>query len=210
MLGAPQQTTAFIVRHRHALRDANAAGAKYLFDPRKNGAEYDLGDLSYTCGRRTDAVKLWALWKYYGRSGLGRRVDQKVDELEMFVGEIRRRGRGENSFALACKPWLFNVNFFYFPPRIRRILEERGISRTCDDGVGAEEGGGVGDEDDFIQVPEDIAQDLANVSVLLKLRLHEAGEMIIPYQVRLFAWFVSTIYQSLNCILSFDTTWSDS
>eukprot|EP00579_Thalassiosira_antarctica_P032459 CAMPEP_0201994646 /NCGR_PEP_ID=MMETSP0905-20130828/2415_1 /ASSEMBLY_ACC=CAM_ASM_000554 /TAXON_ID=420261 /ORGANISM="Thalassiosira antarctica, Strain CCMP982" /LENGTH=684 /DNA_ID=CAMNT_0048549659 /DNA_START=126 /DNA_END=2177 /DNA_ORIENTATION=- len=63
MLGAPQQTTAFIVRHRHALRDANAAGAKYLFDPRKNGAEYDLGDLSYTCGRRTDAVKLWALWK---------------------------------------------------------------------------------------------------------------------------------------------------
>eukprot|EP00956_Cyclotella_meneghiniana_P016582 scaffold26236_cov82-Cyclotella_meneghiniana.AAC.1 len=58
MLGAPQQTTAFIVRHRNALRNANAAGAKYLFDPRKNGAEYDLGDLSYTCGRRTDAVKV--------------------------------------------------------------------------------------------------------------------------------------------------------
>jgi len=51
MLGAPQQTTAFIVRHRNALRNANAHGAKYLFDPRKNGAEYDLGDLSYTCGR---------------------------------------------------------------------------------------------------------------------------------------------------------------
>ncbi|KAL7458358.1 hypothetical protein ACHAXS_000424, partial [Conticribra weissflogii] len=66
MLGAPQQTTAFIVRHRNALRNANATGAKYLFDPRKNGAEYDLGDLSYTCGRRTDAVKLWAMGKYYG------------------------------------------------------------------------------------------------------------------------------------------------
>lgn len=178
MLGAPQQTTAFIVRHRNALREANAAGAKYLFDPRKNGAEYDLGDLSYTCGRRTDAVKLWALWKYYGRSGLGSRVDQKVDELECFVAEIRKR---RNVFALACRPWPFNVNFFYFPPRIRKILEQRGVlqSQSIDDG------GKIDDEDDedsYIQIPDDISQDLAEVSVALKLRLHEAGEMIIPYQ----------------------------
>eukprot|EP00986_Skeletonema_menzelii_P016557 scaffold15038_cov149-Skeletonema_menzelii.AAC.1 len=132
MLGAPQQTTAFIVRHRNALREANAAGAKYLFDPRKNGAEYDLGDLSYTCGRRTDAVKLWAMWKYYGRSGLGSRVDQKVDELECFVSEVRKR---RNTFALACRPWPFNVNFFYFPPRIREVLEQRGMLRPVfDDG----------------------------------------------------------------------------
>eukprot|EP00580_Thalassiosira_gravida_P017856 CAMPEP_0201660456 /NCGR_PEP_ID=MMETSP0494-20130426/3090_1 /ASSEMBLY_ACC=CAM_ASM_000839 /TAXON_ID=420259 /ORGANISM="Thalassiosira gravida, Strain GMp14c1" /LENGTH=833 /DNA_ID=CAMNT_0048138333 /DNA_START=239 /DNA_END=2740 /DNA_ORIENTATION=- len=182
MLGAPQQTTAFIVRHRRALRDSNAAGAKYLFDSRKNGAEYDLGDLSYTCGRRTDAVKLWALWKYYGRKGLGRRVDQKVDQLEAFVEEVRRRGRADGSFALACKPWLFNVNFFYFPPRIRRILEARGIAttRATHDNDAVNEG--ESENDDFIEIPDDIAQDMSNVSVLLKLRLHEAGEMIIPYQ----------------------------
>ena len=173
MLGAPQQTTAFIVRHRNALRNANAAGARYLFDPRKNGAEYDLGDLSYTCGRRTDAVKLWALWKYYGKAGLGARVDQKVDELDLFVQELCQRP----SFALACKPWPFNVNFFYFPPRIREVLRARGIESTISC---------VGDDesDHFVQVPDDIAEDLANVSVTLKLRLHEAGEMIIPYQVR--------------------------
>jgi len=185
MLGAPQQTTAFIVRHRNALRNANAAGAKYLFDPRKNGAEYDLGDLSYTCGRRTDAVKLWALWKYYGKNGLGKRVDQKVDELKMFVKELKRR---HGRFSLACKPWPFNVNFFYFPPRIRKVLEERELligmrtsllsswSNTDDD----DEIDSAGDN--FIQIPDDLAQDLANVSVQLKLRLHEAGEMIIPYQ----------------------------
>jgi len=182
MLGAPQQTTAFIVRHRHALRDSNAAGAKYLFDSRKNGAAYDLGDLSYTCGRRTDAVKLWALWKYYGRKGLGRRVDQKVDELEAFVEDLRRRGRADGSFALACKPWLFNVNFFYFPPRIRRILEARGIAATKATHDNDAVNGREAENDDFIEIPDDIAQDLANVSVLLKLRLHEAGEMIIPYQ----------------------------
>ena len=166
MLGAPQQTTAFIVRHRHALKCANSAGAKYLFDPRKNGAEYDLGDLSYTCGRRTDAVKLWAMWKYYGKSGLGERVDQKVDELQLFVDELR----GRPSFALACTPWPFNVNFFYFPPRIRAILEARGLVKN-DRG------------DEVVQIPDDVAQDMSNVSVQLKLRLHEAGEMIIPYQV---------------------------
>ncbi len=189
MLGAPQQTTAFIVRHRNALRNANAAGAKYLFDPRKNGAEYDLGDLSYTCGRRTDAVKLWALWKYYGRAGLGDRVDQKVDELASFVEEIHKRP----SFALACKPWPFNVNFFYFPPRIRRVLELRGViprhSLRIDQMVGLSSFSTTMNADgesheDYIQIPDDIAKDLANVSVMLKLRMHEAGEMIIPYQVR--------------------------
>ncbi|KAL3786823.1 hypothetical protein HJC23_008097 [Cyclotella cryptica] len=174
MLGAPQQTTAFIVRHRNALRNANAAGARYLFDPRKNGAEYDLGDLSYTCGRRTDAVKLWAMWKYYGREGLGARVDQKVDELQLFVRELRKRP----SFALACKPWPFNVNFFYFPPRIRQILEARGIRTFC----ASEDEEETLDGNHFVQIPDDIAEDLANVSVNLKLRLHEAGEMIIPYQ----------------------------
>ncbi len=191
MLGAPQQTTAFIVRHRNALRDANAAGAKYLFDPRKNGAEYDLGDLSYTCGRRTDAVKLWALWKYYGRTGLGCRVDQKVDELALFVEEIHRRP----SFALACKPWPFNVNFFYFPPRIRRVLEARGViprlsldrDRMAASSLLSLPTSQYGEDEsieDYIQIPDDIAKDLANVSVVLKLRMHEAGEMIIPYQVR--------------------------
>ena len=178
MLGAPQQTTAFIVRHRNAMRNASAAGAKYLFDPRKNGAEYDLGDLSYTCGRRTDAVKLWALWKYYGKSGLGQRVDQKVDELELFVEEVQRR----ESFALACKPWPFNVNFFYFPPRIRRILKDRGV-------LPIESSKDANELDDYIQIPDDIAEDLSNVSVTLKLRLHEAGEMIIPYQVSDFCGY---------------------
>jgi len=104
------------------------------------------------------------------------------------------------------------VNFFYFPPRIRRILEERGVLAVGMEHLGR---GGTSsssswssnnnddddesdDDDDFIQIPDDIAQDLANVSVRLKLRLHEAGEMIIPYQARyLFVW--SVYYQSFMC-----------
>ena len=113
------------------------------------------------------------MWKYYGKDGLGARVDQKVDELRLFVKELKKRP----SFALACRPWLFNVNFFYFPPRIRDELQSRGILvHDCD-------GDELEDNESFVQIPDDIAQDLTNVSVNLKLRLHEAGEMMIPYQV---------------------------
>ena len=110
MLGAPNQTTAFITRHRGLLRASNSTGAKYLFDPRKNGAGYDLGDSTYTCGRRPDAIKLWALWKYHGRDGLGERVDQKVDSFAVFAQLIQQH----DAFMLACEPWPFNVNFFTY------------------------------------------------------------------------------------------------
>ena len=164
MLGAPNQTTAFITRHRGLLKASNSTGAKYLFDPRKNGAEYDLGDSTYTCGRKPDAIKLWALWKYHGREGLGQRVDQKVDSLAVLSQLIQRN----DAFMLACEPWPFNVNFFYLPPRIRLSLKERGISTS--------------ERFSCPTLPDNISKDLAKVSVQLKLRLHEAGEMIIPFQ----------------------------
>lgn len=164
MLGAPNQTTAFITRHRGLLKASNSTGAKYLFDPRKNGAEYDLGDSTYTCGRRPDAIKLWALWKYHGREGLGRRVDQKVDSLDILAQLIQQH----DAFMLACELWPFNVNFFYLPQRIRDALRERKI---C-----------TGNRQSCPSLSDDISRDLAKVSVDLKLRLHEAGEMIIPFQ----------------------------
>ena len=164
MLGAPNQTTAFITRHRGLLKASNSTGAKYLFDPRKNGAEYDLGDSTYTCGRRPDAIKLWVLWKYHGREGLGRRVDQKVDSLQILAQLIQQH----DAFMLACEPWPFNVNFFYLPQRIRDALKERKI---CTD-----------NRQSCLSLPDDISRDLAKVSVELKLRVHESGEMIIPFQ----------------------------
>lgn len=163
MLGAPNQTTALITRHPNLLRESNSTGAKYLFDRRKAGAEHDLGDRSYTCGRRTDAVKLWALWKYYGREGLGRQIDEKVDSLAYFAKLIQ----GHEAFMLACEPWPFNVNFFYLPPRIRRKLRQFDIQTDAARNV---------------ELPEDVSKEIAKVSVELKLRLHKAGEMLIPFQ----------------------------
>jgi len=163
MLGAPNQTTALVTRHCGLLKASNSTGARYLFDPRKNGADYDLGDSTYTCGRRPDAMKLWALWKYHGRRGLGKRVDDKVTSLATLSGLIQKH----ESFMLACEPWPFNINFFYLPPRIKRELQARGIPTN---------------QSRCHILPNDISKDIAKVSVELKLRLHEAGEMIIPFQ----------------------------
>lgn len=162
MLGAPQQTTAFVTRHKGILQSCNSTRAKYLFDFRKHGAQCDLGDASFQCGRRTDAIKFWALWKYYGSNGLGKKVEEKVDALKRFAVTVREH----ESFMLACEPWPFNVNFFYLPKRIRQSLKELGIdSRQCNPSL-----------------PDSISTELAKVSVKLKLRLHESGTMLIPFQ----------------------------
>eukprot|EP00557_Chaetoceros_sp_GSL56_P001398 CAMPEP_0176497470 /NCGR_PEP_ID=MMETSP0200_2-20121128/11738_1 /TAXON_ID=947934 /ORGANISM="Chaetoceros sp., Strain GSL56" /LENGTH=384 /DNA_ID=CAMNT_0017895479 /DNA_START=912 /DNA_END=2063 /DNA_ORIENTATION=- len=162
MLGAPQQTTAFITRHKGLLKQANSIGAKYLFDCRKHGAEYDLGDASYTCGRRTDAVKLWALWKFYGSKGLGSMVESKVDILQKMASCIRTSDR----FMLACDPCPFNLNFYYLPTRIRKRLSESEVDIKSSNP----------------KIPNDIADELSKVSVNLKLLLHKSGEMLIPFQ----------------------------
>ena len=145
------------------LKAANSSGAKYLFDNRKHGADFDLGDCSYMCGRRADSIKLWAIWKYYGVKGIARKIETKVDDLQNFALAIKEN----ESFMLACKPWPFNVNFFYLPPRIQKALEENGVNMMQENP----------------EIPDDISKELSAISVELKLRLHQSGEMIIPYQV---------------------------
>lgn len=162
------QTSVFVSRHENVLKSANSTHAKYLFDDRKHGAAYDLGDASYTCGRRTDAVKLWALLKYYGAHGIGRQVDDKVRTLEIWADKLRRHP----SFLLACEPWPFNVNFWFLPRRIRRRLRERGVVVVSNDD----------NDNDNPVLPDDISDDLAKITVKLKLLMHEEGEMLIPYQ----------------------------
>jgi len=144
------------------MKESNALGAKYLFDNRRVGASFDLGDNIFTCGRRSDAIKLWAMWKYYGSDGLGTMVDSRVDFLSKFTLAIQ----DHDAFILACEPWPFNVNFFYIPHRLRSMVEINGVdvkSRNPN-------------------IPDDVSMELGKVSVQLKLRLQQSGEMLIPYQ----------------------------
>ena len=156
------------------LKAANSCGAKYLFDGRKNGAQFDLGDASYTCGRRTDSIKFWGLWKYHGVDGIAKKIEDKVDALQIFARAVQEN----KSFMLACTPWAFNVNFFYLPPRLQKALQDYGIDTKQRNP----------------SLPDDISKELSTISVKLKLRLHQSGEMIIPYQVSLKTIFNKVRY----------------
>jgi glutamate/tyrosine decarboxylase-like PLP-dependent enzyme len=73
LLGVPLSCSAILVRERGKLFDSLSEQASYLF---QNDSEYDLGEISLQCGRRNDALKLWAAWQHHGDQGFGRRIDR--------------------------------------------------------------------------------------------------------------------------------------
>jgi len=73
LLGVPLSCSAILVRERGLLFESLSEQASYLFQNDSN--EYDLGEISLQCGRRNDALKLWAAWQHHGDVGFGRRID---------------------------------------------------------------------------------------------------------------------------------------
>ena len=62
------------------LREVCSAGDEsYIFRAGPDGDVRDLGTLSLQCGRRVDSLKWFLDWKFYGREGLGARVEGFLD-----------------------------------------------------------------------------------------------------------------------------------
>jgi len=77
ILGVPPICSLTVVKDRSILETINqVSGTDYLFH---NDGHMDLGHLSLQCGRRVDVLKLWLIWKYYGDSGLGKKIDRLFD-----------------------------------------------------------------------------------------------------------------------------------
>ncbi|RKZ14340.1 hypothetical protein DRQ53_11770 [bacterium] len=73
LLGMPLSCSVVLVRDGGTLLSSLGEEASYLF---QNDSEYDLGEMSLQCGRRNDALKLWAAWQHHGDSGFGARIDR--------------------------------------------------------------------------------------------------------------------------------------
>ena len=114
------------------------------------------------CGRKVDAIKFWALWRYRGRKGLSDRVNSNVDNLKLFAEKIK----AHPSFMLACEPWAFNLNFFFIPKRIRKLLSDANIPL----------------DGSTYSIPDEISDEIDKVSVALKLAMQRAGKALVPYQ----------------------------
>lgn len=77
LLGVPLSASAILTRERGPLFSSLSEKATYLFQSDED--DYDLGTRSIQCGRRNDALKIWAAWKSQGDRGLARRVERLME-----------------------------------------------------------------------------------------------------------------------------------
>jgi len=118
MVGAPLQTSPFIVRHKGLLHQCNSASATYLFQQDKfYDVSYDTGDKSVQCGRKVDAFKFWFMLKARGEDYMEEIVDNTfamTDYLEELVAAHPNFRLVPNYSTRQCT----NLGFWYIPERL--------------------------------------------------------------------------------------------
>ena len=77
MMGVPLTCSAVLVREKGLLYKHLNETADYLFQADEE--ELNPGTRSLQCGRRSDALKLWAAWQFHGDSGLDARMTRLLD-----------------------------------------------------------------------------------------------------------------------------------
>jgi glutamate/tyrosine decarboxylase-like PLP-dependent enzyme len=85
-LGAPLSTSVLVVKNKHDLYNSFNNNASYLYQT--HDLDFNLGQTSFECGRRNNALKLWTMWKAIGTNGIAHIVDQEfkiADQVRNYV-----------------------------------------------------------------------------------------------------------------------------
>lgn len=123
--GITQQCSVLLLDKKGILENALSDKAPYLF---QINSDYDLGQKSILCGRKNDAIKLWALWKDLGDKGLENRVEKQFGLVRDMVGLIL----DDKDFNLEYSPEFLNICFNYNKMKaedVCRKLYERGLAK---------------------------------------------------------------------------------
>lgn len=77
MLGSSLMCNVLLMNHSTHTFGAVLAGGdgSYLFRDTDDNDVTDLGSVSLQCGRRVDSLKWFLDWKYYGKTGFGKRIE---------------------------------------------------------------------------------------------------------------------------------------
>ena len=118
MLTVPLTCSVILTRERGLLEQNFDEDAEYLFQA--DSADVNFGGRALQCGRRNDALKLWASWKRHGSRGLGRRIDRLFDLARRAADLLR----DDPEFDLARAPESVNVCFAYRGVGAEAICEE--------------------------------------------------------------------------------------
>ncbi len=87
-LGAPLSTSVLVVKDKEDLYSSFNNDANYLYQT--DDANYNLGQTSFECGRRNNALKFWTLWKAIGKDGIAKIIDHEfslADSARNYVKE---------------------------------------------------------------------------------------------------------------------------
>jgi glutamate/tyrosine decarboxylase-like PLP-dependent enzyme len=123
MMGVPLTCSALLVRDPEILTRSFSEAAEYLFQ-----ADADFlnpGRRSIQCGRRNDALKLWAAWQHLGDNGWAKRLDRQLELARYLAKQVKAHPVLE----LCEEPSLTMINFVApgkSSPRICEILHARG------------------------------------------------------------------------------------
>merc|ERR1719245_1289099 len=119
MVGAPLQTSPFIVRHKGLLHQTNSANATYLFQQDKfYDVSYDTGDKSMQCGRKVDAFKFWFMLKARGEKYMEDMVDNTFNMADCLTQLVKSRDGFRLVPAYEGRQCT-NVGFWFIPPSLR-------------------------------------------------------------------------------------------
>ncbi len=87
MLSTPLSCSILVAKDEEYLNKSFSKEAAYLYQTDDDG--FNPGKTSLQCGRRNDALKLWALWKHVGTRGLAKIVNHQFDLAEYARTYIR-------------------------------------------------------------------------------------------------------------------------
>jgi glutamate/tyrosine decarboxylase-like PLP-dependent enzyme len=74
-LGAPLSTSILVVKDNHDLYNSFNNDATYLYQT--HDEDFNLGQTSFECGRRNNALKFWTMWKAIGTNGIAKIVEHE-------------------------------------------------------------------------------------------------------------------------------------
>ncbi|KAG0003600.1 hypothetical protein BGZ80_005767 [Entomortierella chlamydospora] len=151
MLQTSLQCSLLLVQDTSVFPRANSLKANYLF----HGQSHDLADGTLGCGRRSDAIKLFLGWKYYGKLGYQARIEKSLSNVKRFVELLAQDdyrgqriqmlrlgndrddcedGRATKGGKDMYQPSHLQVCFWY-RPRGSRLIDWRGTEQACKDSV---------------------------------------------------------------------------
>ena len=105
MMGVPLPCSALLLARKGLLARHLNEAADYLFQSEAD--ELNPGTRSLQCGRRNDALKLWAAWQLHGDRGYAERIDRLFE----LAAHVARRVEADPGLELVMPPQSINVCF---------------------------------------------------------------------------------------------------